>query len=181
MDAADLVYESKSICVQSHDTITNDMLCDKILQIHHARCRRCKLLPVCTITQYIRHCLQHLRLKAFRCADIGLLHAYAESSGGILPESQDNLNHFWYTGKIPTSNLQYLHASPLVGTTTSSSCDICCGKIAIGSNVFKLECGHIFHAVFSAYPNCNLLAWLAKTNLCPKCDARVCIPCPVTT
>ncbi len=151
------------------------MAMQNILQKHHIpSCKLCQEIPVANIMEYIRHCFLHFRMKTLRCADIVLLHEYTKNSGGTLPESQINLRHFWYTGKIPCANLEHLQSCSALCDTV---CDICCLKLLKGSDVYKLECGHVFHVVplSSTLSTCNLLAWLSRTDVCPKCDAKVCI------
>lgn len=147
-----------------------NILCHQVVGIHRPCCESCQAIPISNIRDYIEHCIHYFKMKAFRCADIMLLHAYTRRSGGVLPESQANLKHFWNTGKIPTSNLQYLKPSILISSTM---CDICNTKLMVGTGVFTLQCGHVFHG--GVHSGCSLLAWLEKTNVCPKCDMQVSI------
>jgi hypothetical protein len=171
--AIDLVQETKAALAKRGVLITtaDESLCNHIITLHQPHCKYWAAIPSALL--YVQHCLNHLGMAAFCCADIVLLHDYAQRSGGHLPRSSADLLHFWNTGKIPTSNLENLSPCRLV---TEHVCSICFGSILSGQHVFTLQCGHVFHTKApSADVKCDLLAWLRKTNSCPQCNEIVTI------
>src|SRR6185369_6902073 len=153
-DSLENEYEQSVLMVQQHRPT-----CKNWIGIHSEA----------MLVKYVYYCLRHLQSKEFICGNVAALHMYAQHSDGFLPNSLQDLAYFCKTGAIPTPNLHLLQ--PRL-SRNEQCCATCRQNIAINTEVFELDCGHVFHT-HHTQREYDLLTWLQSTNICPCCNTPV--------
>lgn len=137
-----------------------------------------------TCISAIVHCMTNLKFTLMRCARVQDLLVFWRLEGRF-PSAADlrrydenqyllSMDPDSYCNEkkhaLPTPGLKHLR--PFAIEHADHNCSICLLEIEAKSQVYKLPCGHVFHAT-DCLGSGSILTWLQANRKCPNCNADV--------
>ena len=151
-------------CLCLNNIPVENMVCAVVHMWQHIGCD-CTCSTIIYVLEY--------RLTAGRMPDLDELYEFIENYTHISVNTDDYCNNKRH--HVPTPGLTNL--VPVKMTDDGTSCSICASDIEQGSSIFKLPCGHIFHAEKrDCLDSGSIITWLETSKFCPNCNAELSIP-----